>query len=350
MVRTLRIARQTLGPGRPVFVIAEVGSNHNRSLATAKRLIDVAARAGADAVKFQTFRGNNLYSKFTPAPPPGTPFYEFFRGKTVPAAFRQWELPFAWHRLLAAYAKQRGLVFLSTPFDLGAVALLAELRVPAYKIASYEINNLPLVRAVAQQGRPVILSTAGADLGRVRTAVRTCRAAGNRQLVILHCVAEYPAPVAHMNLQAIGTLREEFGTPVGLSDHSRGSLAAIGAVALGAIVFEKHITLSHKLPGPDQSHATEPAAFRRYVSDIRDACASLGTGVKRATAAEKADAAGNSLVAAVPIPRGVRITRRMLTVKRPSRGIDPSYEKRVVGKVARRDIPQDMWIRWSDLR
>lgn len=350
MTRTLRIGRRTVGEGSPPFIVAEAGSNHNRSMRLAKQLIDVAADAGTDAVKFQTFRGDNLYSKFTPAPPPGTPFHEFFRGKTVPVAFRQWELPFAWHEPLAAYAKKRGLIFLSTPFDLGAVELLAKLRVPAYKIASYEANNLPLIRAVAKQRKPIILSTGGSDLARVRTAVRTCYGAGNRQLVILHCISEYPTPVDRMNLRAIETLRRRFRTPVGLSDHSWGSLAAIGAVAFGAVVFEKHITLSRKLPGPDQAHATEPAAFRQYVRDIRDAYASLGTGVKQATAAEEADAAGNSLVAVVPIRRGARITRRMLTVKRPSRGIDPSLEARVIGKIARHDIPQDMWIRWADLR
>lgn len=350
MARAMRIGRHPIGAGHPPFVIAEAGSNHNRSMRMAKQLIDVAADAGADAVKFQTFRGDNLYSKFTPAPPPGTPFYEFFRGKTVPVAFRQWELPFAWHAPLARYAKRRGLIFLSTPFDPGAVELLSGLRVPAYKVASYEVNNLPLIRAVAAQRKPVILSTGGSDVARVRTAVQTCHAAGNRQLILLHCVSEYPVPIERMNIRAVQTLRQTFGTLVGLSDQSRGSLAAVGAVALGAVLFEKHITLSHKLPGPDHGHATEPAAFRRYVRDVRDAYASQGTGVKRATAAEKADAAGNSLVAAIAIPRGARITRRMLTVKRPARGIDPSLQRRVVGKIARRDIPQDMWIRWADVR
>lgn len=350
MAQAIRIGTRTVGPGQPVFVIAEVGSNHNRSMRMAKRLIDTAKAAGADAVKFQTFRGDLLYSKFTPAPPRGTPFYKFFKSQTVPAAFRQWELPRAWHRPLAAYARRRGILFMSTPFDLEAVDLLAKVGVPAYKIASYEINNLPLVRYAARKKKPMIIPSGGADLPRIRQAVHTCAAAGNTKLVLLHAISEYPAPYARMNLRAMQTIGKTFGTLVGLSDHSQGSLAAIAAVALGAVVVEKHITLSRKLPGPDHAHAMEPDQFRKFVQDIRNASASLGTGVKAATRAEKADAAGNSIVAEKAIPKGTRITAKMLTAKRPARGIDPKYWKRVVGKTARRNIPADMWIQWRDLR
>lgn len=348
MTQTIRIGRQTLGPGKPVFVIAEVGSNHNQKLSLAKKLIDVAATAGADAVKFQTFRGKRLYSRFTPTPKHG-PFVRYFRGKTVPEAFQQWELPRAFHRPLAAYAKKRGLIFLSTPFDAEAVDFVMKLTVPAFKIASYELTNLPLVRHAAQKGKPMILSTGGADLQRIHDAVNACRSVGNQKIMLLHCIAEYPAPFAHMNLKAVETLKKIFRLPVGLSDHSEGSLAAIAAISLGAVAVEKHITLSRKLQGPDHAFAMEPEPFRRFVRDIRDATAALGSGVKRATSAERADAAGTSIVAVVTIPKGTRITPAMLTVKRPARGIAPRDWHRVIGRRARRTILQDHWLAWEDL-
>lgn len=349
MARAIRIGKRLVGPGQPVFVIAEVGSNHNRSLRLAKQLIDAAKQAGTDAVKFQTFRGDQLYSKYTPVPPKTSSLYKYFKGKTVPQAFKQWELPFSWHKSLAAYAKRRGIIFLSTPFDLGAVKLLARLKVPAYKIASYEANNLPLVRAIARQRKPVLLSTGGSDIARVRAAVDVIRRTGNRQLIVLHTVSEYPAPVERVNVRAMVTLQKTFSTLVGLSDHSEGNLAAVMAVSLGACVIEKHITLSKKLKGPDHAHATEPVAFKKYVQDIRNAELALGTGIKQPTKAELADAAGNSIVAAVNVNKGTRITSRMLTVKRPSRGIEPKDWSRVVGKIARRNIPADKWLTWADV-
>lgn len=349
-MKRLKIGPREIGDVKPVFVIAEVGSNHNRHLKTAKQLIDVAVRAGADAVKFQTFRGDYLYSRFTPSPPLGTPFYKFFRNKTVPEAFRQWELPWKWHSILAAYARKKGIIFMSTPFDLEAADLLYSLKVPAFKIASYELNNIPLIRHVAQFHKPMILSTGGADLGRIRDALDICKRANNQQVVLLHCISEYPAPYEHMNVKAIETLRRVFRVPVGLSDHSEGNLAAIMAVSMGAVAVEKHITLSRRLPGPDHAFAMEPKAFYQFVRDIHNTTRALGTGKKQPTAVEKADAAGGSIVARMKIPVGAIISESMLTVKRPARGLSPRLWDRVLGKIARRDILEDMWLSVKDIQ
>ena len=342
----LRIGERPIGDGEPCFVIAEAGANHNRDLGVAKELIAVAAEAGADAVKFQTYSAETLYSKKTPR----FTYLEGLTDKSTWDLIKEIELPREWQAELAAEAKTRGLLFMSTPFDHRAVEELAALEVPAYKIASFEIVDLPLIRAAAARGKPVILSTGLADYEDIEDAIAACRGAGNDQLVLLQCASLYPAPPARMNLRAMATLRRAFGTLVGLSDHTVGIHVATASVALGAAVLEKHYTLSRKLKGPDHPFAIEPDELRALVRQVRDVEAALGDGEKTGPAPEELEMhqkARRSLVAARAIPKGARIERDMVTIKRPGFGIKPKYVDLVIGRVAKADIEEDTVLTWE---
>ena len=241
------IGDRDVGEGAPVYIIAEAGSNHDRDLGQAKRLIEVAAEAGADAVKFQTFLADRIVAEtqtrakyLDDVLPPG---------KSMNELFRELELPREWHGELKAYAEECGLDFLSTPFDFEAVALLDELGVKAFKVASYELWHLPLIREIASRGKPIICSTGMANLADVQAAVDTVRATGNEQLILLHCVVNYPPPFSDLNLRAIETMHRAFGVPVGWSDHTPGWLAPVIATALGAAVVEKHFTTDRDQQG-----------------------------------------------------------------------------------------------------
>jgi pseudaminic acid synthase len=345
-VLKLRIGERPIGDGEPCFVIAEAGANHNRDLGMARELIAVAAEAGADAVKFQTYSAETLYSKKAPS----FTYLKDLTDKSTWALIKEIELPREWQAELAAEAKTRGLLFMSTPFDHRAVDELAALDVPAYKIASFEIVDLPLIRAAAACGRPMILSTGLADYEDIEDAIAACRAAGNVQIVLLQCASLYPAPPARVNLRAMETMRRAFGTLVGLSDHTLGIHVAAAAVALGASVIEKHFTLSRKLEGPDHPFAIEPDELRALVRQVRDVEAALGDGRKAGPAPEELEMhqkARRSLVAARAIPKGTRIERDMVTIKRPGSGIKPKHVDLVVGRVATVDIEEDTVLTWE---
>src|SRR5687767_268242 len=274
-MKTVRIGERVVGDGSPCFVIAEAGSNHNGRLDEAKSLIRLAADAGADAVKFQTFRADKLYSK-------NAGRSEYLQlDQPIFDIIAAMEMPYEWLPVLASEAARQGILFLSTPFDEESADAL-EPHVPAYKIASYEMTHLPLVRYIAKKGKPLIISTGTADLDEVRETVEAVRAAGNDQLIMLQCTASYPAPLESLNLRAMTTMREELDVLVGLSDHSREPLIGpVAAVALGAAVIEKHFTFSNELPGPDHRFAIEPDELRAMVRSIRECQAALGDGQKR---------------------------------------------------------------------
>jgi sialic acid synthase SpsE len=348
MTARLRIGNRWVGEGEPCFVIAEAGANHNRDLAMGKQLIDVAAEAGADAVKFQTYSAETLYSRRTPR----FSYLEGVSAKETWDLIKEIELPREWQGELAAHAAARGIPFLSTPFDHAAVDELAALGVPAYKIASFEIVDLELIGYAARQGRPMILSTGLATYEDIADAIGACAAAGNRDVALLQCASLYPAPPARMNLRAMATMRQAFGVPVGLSDHSRGIHIAAAAAALGASVVEKHFTLDRSLPGPDHPFAIEPGELRDMVRQIRDVEAALGDGLKLGPAPEEMEMhakARRSLIAARDIPRGAVIERSMITVKRPGHGIRPKLVDLVIGRVARVDIAEDTVLTWDML-
>jgi sialic acid synthase SpsE len=339
------IAGRPVGPGHPAYVIAEAGANHNRDLGTARELIDVAAEAGADAVKFQTYTGAKLYSRKTP------PFRYLNDDRSPTEILESIALPREWQADLAAYAASRGIAFFSSVFDHEAVDSLVEVGVPAMKIASFEVIDLPLIRHAAAAGVPMILSTGMATYGEIEEALGAVSATGNREVALLRCASLYPAPPEIMHLRGMATLRQAFGVPVGLSDHTRGIAVAVGAAALGVELVEKHFTLSRSMEGPDHPFAIEPDELKAMVSGIREVEAALGSPQLKGPSAEEAEEmyrlARRSVVAATDIPAGTTITREMLTTKRPGYGIKPRDIDRLCGRVARVDIADDDVLLWE---
>lgn len=341
-----------VGPREPIYVIAEAGSNHNRDLETALRLIDVAADAGADAVKFQTYTAEGLYSRYTP-----TMSYLNEEGLLDPEEsvwdlIKRIEMPWEWHGILAERSAKKGIDFLSTPFEEAAVRQLEEVGVPAYKIASYEITHLPLIRICAATGKPLIISTGMASLGDIEAALDVAAEAGARQILLMHCAVNYPPRFEDLNLRAIQTLDSAFGIPVGWSDHTLGHTADVVAVALGACAIEKHFTLSRNQEGPDHSFALEPDELRAMVTALREAERSLGSKVKRATDAEQElfELGRRSVVAARDLEAGAVLKAEDLAVKRPGIGIEPRLLPLLVGREIARSLQQDEILQWTDLR
>ncbi len=327
-----------MGPGTPCFIIAEAGVNHNGSLDIARKLIDTARAAGADAVKFQTFRADRLAT-------PQAPKAEYQKaltdsGESQFDMLRRLELPEAEHPGLVDYCAQQGILFLSTPFDEKSADFLHQLALETIKIPSGEITNRSFLEHVARFGRPLILSTGMSSLDEVKQAVATIRAAGNPDLALLHCVSNYPADPQDANLYAMATLRKTFGVPVGFSDHTPGVAVALAAVALGACIIEKHFTLDKQMPGPDHKASLDPTELGRLVREIRMVESSLGDGNKQAVPAEAdtANVARKSLVAAVDILAGTVLTGDHLYARRPGTGLSPYREKEVVGRPTNRFI------------
>jgi len=350
-MKKVKIANRWVGNGEPVFIIAEAGSNHNGSLAQAKRLIDVAAEAGADAVKFQTFKAEKLYSKKTPDMSYLKKSKLLKKGQTVWDLLKKNELPRGWQKTLSDYCKKQKIVFLSTPFDLEAVDELDALKMPAIKIASYEITHLPLLEHAARKKKPIILSTGMADLSDIETALDVIYRAGNRDVVLLHCAINYPPRFEDVNLRAMQTMRQAFQLPVGFSDHTTGIAVDIAAAALGACAIEKHFTTSRKLPGPDHPFAIEPYELAAMVQGIRQAEKALGSPVKCRTAAEEEmyKLGRRSLVAGCSITKGTRIIRKMIDVKRPGFGIPTRLMDVVIGRTAKQNIEEDDILQWDML-
>jgi len=325
------------------FIIAEAGSNHNHDLDMAMELIDVAAEAKADAVKFQTYSADTLYSKKTPE-------FSYLKGQKVHDLIKSIELPRDWQQELAEYADKKGITFLSTPFDYAAVDELDEIGVPAFKFASFEITDLELLKYAASKQKPMIISTGMADLDEIEDAINAVRSVRNDDIVLLHCNSLYPTPPEVVNLRAMETMREAFNLPVGFSDHTLGIHISLAAVAMGACVIEKHFTLDRSLPGPDHSFAIEPDELKEMVRCVREIDKAKGSGIKERSELEDAemyDKARRSVHAKVDIPIGTVITREMLVVKRPGYGIKPKFVDTVVGREAVKEIEEEDWITWD---
>jgi len=339
VVRPISVAGRGIGPGYPCFVVAEAGVNHNGEPEKTFRLVDAAVRAGADAVKFQTFTAEQLATR--DAPKAGYQAEVTGSGESQFEMLRRLELSAEAHRELLAYSRQHGILFMSTPFGEDSADLLDELGIAVFKIPSGEITNLPFLTHVARKGKPMIISTGMATLGEVETAMGVVRDAGARDLVLLHCVSNYPARPSDVNLRAMETMAAVFEVPVGYSDHTAGMEVALAAVALGACVLEKHVTLDRSLPGPDHRASLEPAEFAALVTGIRTVEGALGNGCKEpaASEAEMAAVARKSLVAARHIPAGSKLTEEMLAAKRPGTGLPPAMRSQLLGRVVSRDIP-----------
>lgn len=334
------IGDRFVGVGQPVFVIAEAGVNHNGDLSLAKQLVDLAAEAGADAVKFQTFKAEAVVTKEAPKAD-----YQLRTTGAQESQFdmlRRLELSQEAHLQLQKYCHERGLIFLSTPFDEAAADFLNSIDVPAFKISSGDLTNIPLLEHVAGFGKAVILSTGMSDMEEVAEAVDAIQTTSECGLVLLHCVTNYPADPREINLRAMNSMQERFDLPVGFSDHTEGIEVSLAAVALGASVIEKHFTLSRSLPGPDHQASMEPDELRALVRGIRKVELSLGSNLKQPSASEleTAKVARRSLIAAVNIEAGTVLTRELIALKRPGTGLAPSQLKKILGKKTLKDISE----------
>jgi N-acetylneuraminate synthase/N,N'-diacetyllegionaminate synthase len=343
----VEIAGRKVGPGEPCFIVAEAGVNHNGDPETARRLVDAAAQAGADAVKFQTFQASRLVS-------PRAPKAEYQTAATAKEEsqlemLRRLELSAEAHGDLYAHCRRLGILFLSAPFDEESAEFLNQLGVAAFKIPSGEITNIPFLERVADFGKPMIVSTGMACLGEVEAALNAIHRRGCRELILLQCVSSYPTAPADANLAAMETLRRAFGVPVGYSDHTMGLEVSLAAVALGACVIEKHFTLDRSLPGPDQRASLEPAEWKALVEGIRNVEAALGHGRKEPAPSERntAEVARKSLHAAVDIPCGGMLSAASVVAMRPGTGLPPAMLPYVIGRVARRPIAAGEILDWG---
>lgn len=342
----ITIGSKKIGEKYSVFIIAEAGSNHNRNLDQAKKLIEIAAEAEVDAVKFQTYSAETLYSKETPNP-------DYLEGKieqkSVWQLIKDIELPREWQGELADYSRSHDLMFLSTPFDYKAIEELEALNMLAYKIASFEIVDLPFLKKIAETKKPIILSTGMASLGDIEDAVNSIREVGDVGIALLQCAINYPPPFEDLNLRAIKTLQQAFRVPVGFSDHTMSTAIPAVAVALGACIIEKHYTIDRTMKGPDHKFALEPDELKEMVKNIRDAEASLGSSEKAMAESERNlhKLARRSIIAAKNIPKGKILELSDLTIKRPGYGIAPKFLDVVIGKVAKKDIDEDDIITWD---
>lgn len=343
-VKTVKIGDRLVGEGQPSFIIAEVGANHRGNIELAYKAIDDAANARADAVKFQHLTGDKIAAD--------TMIYASHNSKPVgpmSSFYKTAEIPYNWTDKLVAHAKKRGIMFLSTPFDIEAVDVLDKADVNAYKVASYEMTDDILLRYIAKKGKPIIISSGMAYLEEVAHAVRVIQEAGNMQIIILHCVSIYPPKFANLNLRAITTLRDAFKLPVGWSDHSAPPhhTAPIVAVTLGACVIEKHVTDSREGGSNDDPNSLEPSEFKAMVAEIRNAEAALsGSGVKQPVALEGHEQdeifdrfARRSCYAIRDLMAGEKLTEDMVITLRPFGGITPADLRHYLGRSLVEDVP-----------
>jgi sialic acid synthase SpsE len=334
-VRTITIGGRHVGDDAPTYVIAEIGSNHNGSLAEAIRLIDAAAGAGADCVKFQAFRADTLVA----------PFHPGF------ATLERLSLPSSWYPDLKAAADRCGVHFTATPFDLRAMEELVAAGVPLLKIASGDLTYTDLLEAGAATGLPLVVSTGAANLGEVDEAMRTMQASGATQIALMHCASAYPATFEMVNVRAVATLSAAFGVPVGFSDHTPGHAAALAAVALGGRLIEKHITFDRGQPGPDHSYALTVAEFADMVANIRALEASLGSGVKEPVESEMGERewARRGVYASRSLEAGHEICAEDLVCLRPFKGISATRRKELIGRRLSQSLEALAPLQWEDL-
>lgn len=348
-MNTINIGRRTLGVDQPCFVIAEAGVNHNGRKDLALALVQAARVAGADCVKFQTFSAERVANSRVEK----APYQRVTTGSggSQVDMLRALELPGDAYPEILAACHEAGLEFLSTPYSPEDADFLEELGVQAYKIASAQIVELDFLVHVASKQQPILLSTGMATLAEVDHAVRIIRKAGNERLVLLQCTTNYPSRVEDANLRVLRVLREGFGVQVGYSDHTDTPACCLAAVALGAVVVEKHLTLDKSMSGPDHAASADPVEFRELVSLMRQVELANGSSRKEPTAAELLNRPfmRRSIVARIAIPVGTLLTSNLLTFKRPGTGISPARLEEVVGARARVAIDADQLIQWHDI-
>lgn len=336
--------------GKRVFIIAELSGNHNQEFNIALESIKAAKEAGADAVKLQTYTADTLTIQCKK---------EYFRlkqgtiwdGRTLYDLYQEAYTPWEWQKELMEYAKSLDLLCFSSPFDKTAVDFLEELQVPAYKIASFEIRDLPLITYIAKKHKPIIISTGIGTIGEIQEALDTCRAVGNDQLILLKCTSAYPAEIKDANLKTIPNMKETFGVEVGLSDHTLGNLVPALSVAMGAKVIEKHFILDKKLGGPDASFSLEPREFKEMVQAIRLAEDALGDiNYSMNEKKQKSRELSRSLFIVKDIKKGEIFSADNVRSIRPGYGLSPKYLDQVMGKAANQDLARGTPLRWGHLQ
>jgi len=347
MIKELKIGDKIISEKDPVFIIAELSANHNQDFDIAIKTIESIKEAGADAVKLQTYTPDTITIDCD---------NEYFQikqgtiwdGKTLYRLYKEAYTPWEWQPRLKEYAQKLGLICFSSPFDKSAVDLLEKMNSPAYKIASYEITDIPLIEYVASKQKPVIISTGIATLSDIEEAMAACRKVGNEQIILLKCTSSYPAPVEEANVKTIPNIKETFNVHVGLSDHTLGNTVALAAVSLGAKLVEKHFILDRKLGGPDSSFSMEPEEFKQMVDSVRNVEKALGTiNYELTPKVEKGRIFARSLFIVKDVTAGEIITEENVKSIRPGYGLHPKYYNDILGKKFRKDFKKGTPLKWG---
>jgi len=343
----LKIGDRIIGEGHPVFIVAELSANHLQKLDLAKETIKAMKKAGADAVKLQTYTPDTLtinskkdYFKIKQ----GTPW----DGHYLYDLYKQAYMPWEWHEELFDLARKLNLICFSTPYERTAVDFLKKFNVPAYKIASFEVTDIPFIEYVASQGKPVMISTGIATLSDIEEALTACRRVGNDQVILLKCVSEYPTPLENVNLLTISDMRKRFGVLVGLSDHTRGISVPVASVALGAVLIEKHFILDRTIGGPDSAFSLEPREFSEMVKAVREVEKALGKPTYELTEKQKKSRQlARSLFVVRDVKKGEMFTEENVRSIRPNYGLPPKYLKEILGRRAKFDIEAGTPLTWE---
>lgn len=343
----LKIGDRIIGEGHPVFIVAELSANHLQKLDLAKETIKAMKKAGADAVKLQTYTPDTLtinskkdYFKIKQ----GTSW----DGHYLYDLYKQAYMPWEWHEELFDLARKLNLICFSTPYERTAVDFLKKFDVPAYKIASFEVTDIPFIEYVASQGKPVIISTGIATLSDIEEALTACRRVGNDQVILLKCVSEYPTPLENVNLLTISDMRKRFGVLVGLSDHTRGISVPVASVALGAVLIEKHFILDRTIGGPDSAFSLEPREFSEMVKAVREVEKALGKPTYELTEKQKKSRQlARSLFVVRDVKKGEMFTEENVRSIRPNYGLPPKYLKEILGRRAKFDIEAGTPLTWE---
>lgn len=344
MIKTIKIGQKLIGDKHPCFIIAEAGINHNGKLSIAKKLVDAAVHAGADAVKFQTFKAEGVVTDDVDIASYAKKNIK--KNLTQLQMIKHYELPYESFRELKKYCDKKKILFLSTPHSFDAVDFLEDL-VPAYKFGSGDLTNIPTLQYAAKKHKPILLGTGMASLQEVRDALRAIHKSGNRQVIALHCTTNYPCPIDEVNLRAMLTMQHTLDCLVGYSDHTRGITVPLMAATLGAVVIEKHFTLDRTMPGPDHAASLEPTELIQMVTEIRNIETILGSYAKKPTQSEKEimRLVRKSIVAHHPIKKGAVLKKNMLAIKRPGTGLSPSQIDHIIGRKTKKPIKKDQLIR-----
>ena len=349
MKHEIMINGRPIGPGHPPYIIAELSANHNGSLDRALQTIDMAKKCDADAVKIQTYNADTMTIDCD-----SSDFQihgGLWDGFNLYKLYQWAETPFSWHKSLFEHARERGITIFSSPFDETAVDLLEDLGAPAYKVASFEIVDLPLVKYIASTGKPVIISTGMANLEEIREAVEAIHEAGGKDLVLLHCISGYPTPVDQANLRTIPDIAERFNVISGLSDHTLGIAVSVAGVALGASVIEKHVTLSRDDKGPDSEFSLEPEELKQLCHSCRDAWLALGNAdyVRQPVEMENIRFR-RSIYVVKDIQKGEKFSKDNIRRIRPGFGIAPKFYEQIIGQVSARDLQRGMALNWEYIK